>query len=104
MSLSITITLLCLAPPVLPALCRCTIYQSQLSISVYLVSIISILRCRIYFNGDQDDNVRDLIYDHVFCTDPTKHVSGCVSPARLPARLPAFISFLLRSFLVWFVS
>ena len=27
----------------------------------------------IYFNGDRDDNARDLIYDHVFCRDPMDH-------------------------------
>ena len=31
---------------------------------------------RIYFNDNTDDNVRDLIYSHVFCNDPIDHMSG----------------------------
>ena len=35
---------------------------------------------RIYFNNNQDDNIRDLIYSHVFCNNPIDHLSGaCVT-------------------------
>lgn len=38
---------------------------------------------RIYFNDDTDNNVRDLIYSHVFCNDPIHHKSGKQSLQRL---------------------
>ena len=70
--------------PVLPCAGACCAVALYTYLNYLVLSCMHYCtRCRIYFNGDKDDNVRDLIYDHVFCSDPSKHMSGCVFPACL---------------------
>lgn len=48
----------------------------------------------LYFNGDRDQNLRDLTFKHVFCTDPHYNV-------RLDPRAPSQWQHLMAASLRW---